>query len=117
MLRTANMEPESDAARIQLFVTHSFLVALARGVIHTLADPGTDPDPAAILGDGFVSWILSTSRGRNWARALLDEIHRHEWRRRRGDVLRPLYESVVGDRDRQAFGEYYTPDWPRRPDG
>ena len=111
MLRTANMEPESDAARIQLFVTHSFLVALARGVIHTLADPGTDPDPAAILGDGFVSWILSTSRGRNWARALLDEIHRHEWRRRRGDVLRPLYESVVGDRDRQAFGEYYTPDW------
>ena len=111
MLRTANMEPESIAARIKLFVTHSFLVVLARGVIHTLASPNKKPDPVAILGDGFVSWVISTSRGTDWAQTLLDDIHRHEWRRRGGDVLRPLYESVVGERDRKAFGEYYTPDW------
>ena len=32
-------------------------------------------------------------------------------RRRPGDVLRPLYEQFVDERDRKAFGEFYTPDW------
>lgn len=111
MLRTASMEPENEAARIRLFVTHSFLVALARGVIHTLAHPNRKPDHQAVLRDGFVSWILATTPGRDWAESLMDDIHRYEWRRRRGDVLRPLYEHFVGERDRKAFGEYYTPDW------
>ncbi len=111
MLRTSSMEPEGDAARHRLFVTHSFLVALARGVIHTLATPATDPDPAIILGDGFVSWTLATGRGRRWAQNLLNQVHEYEWRRQRGDVLRPLYERFVGEQDRKAFGEYYTPDW------
>ena len=111
MLRTSSMEPENEAGRHRLFVTHSFLVALARGVIHTLASPATDPNPASVLGDGFVSWTLSTGRGRQWAAALLNQIHRYEWRRQRGDVLRPLYERFVHEDDRKAFGEYYTPDW------
>ena len=111
MLRTASMEPENEVARDRLFVTHSFLVALARGVVQTLADPAGDPDPSNVLGDGFVAWILATNRGRNWAASLMDRIHGYEWRRRRGDVLRPLYERFVGERDRKVFGEYYTPDW------
>lgn len=111
MLRTSSMEPESEAGRHRLFVTHSFLVALARGVIHTLAAPTVAPDPRVILGDGFVSWILATGRGRQWAATLLRKIHHYEWRRQRGDVLRPLYERFVHEDDRKAFGEYYTPDW------
>lgn len=111
MLRTSSMEPENEAGRHRLFVTHSFLVALARGVIHTLSTPTVAPDPRAILGDGFVSWTLATGRGRQWATALLEQIHRYEWRRQRGDVLRPLYERFVHQDDRKAFGEYYTPDW------
>ena len=111
MLRTASMEPESEAARQRLFVAHSFLVALARGVMHTLAHPNLPPDPQAILGDGFVSWITATTSGQNWAHELLEIIHGYEWRRQRGDVLRPLYEKFVDARDRIDFGEYYTPDW------
>ena len=111
MLRTSNMEPDSEAARQSLFVTHSFLVTLARGVMHTLAQPGKEPDPGALLGDGFVSWILETTRGRNWARDTLGLIHGYEWRRQRGDVMRPLYEQLVDPSARQDFGEYYTPDW------
>ena len=111
MLRTSNMEPESDAATQRLFVTHSFLVALARGVIHTLARPHDKPDPREILADGFVAWITATVAGRQWAQGFLEKIHAYEWRRRRGDVLRPLYERFVDARDRQDFGEYYTPDW------
>ena len=111
MLRTASMEPENETARDRLFVTHSFLVALARGVIHTLGEPNGDPDPTVVLEDGFAAWILATTRGRGWAARLLERVHGYEWRRRRGDVLRPLYERFVGERDRKVFGEYYTPDW------
>ena len=111
MLRTASMEPENEAARDRLFVTHSFLVALARGVVQTLADPANEPNPSNVLGDGFVAWTLATFRGRNWAASLMARIHGYEWRRRRGDVLRPLYERFVDERDRKVFGEYYTPDW------
>ena len=105
------MEPEGQAARERLFVTHSFLVALARGVIHTLARPAQDPDPGTLLRDGFVAWILKTTPGRRWAREFLENVHAYEWRRQRGDVMRPLYEQFVDEKDRQDFGEYYTPDW------
>ena len=111
MLRTSNMEPENEAARQRLFVTHSFLVTLARGVMHTLADPATPPEPAALLGDGFVSWIPETMHGRKWAQEMLASVHGYEWRRQRGDVMRPLYEKFVDSRDRKDFGEFYTPDW------
>lgn len=111
MLRTSSMEPDSEAARQRLFVTHSFLVALARGVIHVLANPGQAPQARDILGDGFVAWVVGTTAGEQWANQLLREIYAYEWRRRRGDVLRPLYEQFVDERDRKAFGEYYTPDW------
>lgn len=111
MLRTSSMEPENDAGRHRLFVTHSFLVALARGVIHTLTSPTVPPDPQSILNDGFVAWLLATHRGVQWSTSLLTQIHRYEWRRQRGDVLRPLYERFVDEDDRKAFGEYYTPDW------
>ena len=59
MLRTSNMEPENEASTHRLFVTHSFLVALARGVIHTLGKSNRKPDPEKLLGDGFVAWIQS----------------------------------------------------------
>ena len=111
MLRTASMEPENEAARDRLFVTHSFLVTLARGVVHTLAQPNEAPNPPDVLTDGFVAWILATNRGRGWAARLMEQVHGYEWRRQRGDVLRPLYERFVGERDRKVFGEYYTPDW------
>ena len=110
MLRVSNMEPV-EQARSHLFVVHSFLVALARGVIHTLTHPEADPDPQRILGDGFVAWIIQTTPGRAWASRFLGTIHGYEWRKRQGDVLRPLYEAFVEARDRKVFGEFYTPDW------
>ena len=110
MLRVSNMEP-AEQARSHLFVVHSFLVALARGVIHTLTHPEANPDPQRILGDGFVAWIIQTTPGRAWANRFLGTIHSYEWRKRQGDVLRPLYEAFVEPRDRKVFGEFYTPDW------
>ena len=111
MLRTSSMEPRGDAARHDLFVAHSFLVTLARGVIRALANPKDVPKAKDVLGDGFVAWVIETREGEQWGDAFLEEIHHYEWRRRPGDVLRPLYEQFVDARDRKAFGEFYTPDW------
>ena len=111
MMTTSSMIPEADAARTRLFVSHSFLVALARGVIHTLRYPKKTPAEQDVLGDGFVAWIVESHSGRSWAKDLFSEIARYEWRRRPGDVLRSLYEHIVGVEDRKAFGEFYTPDW------
>lgn len=117
MLRTSSMAPETPAARQSLFVKHTFLVALARCVIHTLAHPSPHPARPAddeidgVLGDGFVAWAIDPVEGRQWARNLLGKVRSFEWRRRPGDVMRPLYEKFVGEGDRRAFGEFYTPDW------
>ncbi len=111
MLRGSGMAPETDAARIRLFTAHCFLVALARGVAHTLFNPNARPNPVEILGDGFPAWIVEIEDGRVWAQDLLDRAHAYEWRRTAGDVLRPLYERFVDRGDRRDFGEVYTPDW------
>ena len=62
MLRVSNPEP-AEQARSHLFVVRSFLVALARGVIHPLTHPKEDPDPRRVLGDSFVAWINQTTPG------------------------------------------------------
>ena len=111
MLRTASMEPENDAAKHRLFVRHSFLVGLARGIVHTLASPKEIPNYNKLFGDGFISWAIETTRGQTWATSFLERIHSYEWRRRRGDILRSLYEQLIDARDRKIFGEYYTPEW------
>ena len=111
MLRTASMEPENDAVKHRLFVRHSFLVGLARGIVHTLANPKESPNNNKIFGDGFISWTVETTRAQTWATSFLERIHSYEWRRRRGDVLRSLYEQLIDPQDRKIFGEYYTPEW------
>lgn len=111
MLRTSSMAPENELAEHKLFVAHSFLVSLARGVIHVLAHPKEMPVAEEILGNGFVAWIVDSAKGKQWANELFATIYTYEWRRRPGDVLRPLYEHFVDARDRKVYGEFYTPDW------
>ena len=111
MLRGSGMAPGTEAARVRLFTAHCFLVALARGVVHTLLKPNIRPDPRELLGNGYPAWIIEIEAGRQWARDLLDRVHAYEWQRTSGDVLRPLYERFVDKSDRGDFGEVYTPDW------
>ena len=110
MLRIASMEPPTSATD-RLFITHSFLITIARGVIESLAHPHCDlikaPDS---LREGFAGWIVDTPAGTEWSQSVFNRIHTYEWRRY-GDVLRPLYEALVDEDDRKIFGEYYTPDW------
>lgn len=108
MLRVSGMSPQGRAAPDRLFVTHSFLIAIARMVTHATARRADSWKLA--LQDGFASWILDWPRGAAWTGGLWDIVSRYDWRRR-GDVLRSLYEEFVPKADRKMFGEFYTPDW------
>ena len=109
MLRVSGVTPQGQAAPDRLFVTHSFLIAIARLVTHSLTDRSSEWQSA--LREGFVGWILGWERGEAWAAGLWEIVSRYDWRRRRGDVLRSLYETFVPEADRKVFGEFYTPDW------
>ena len=109
MLRVSGMSPRGRAAPDRLFVTHSFLIAIARMVTHSTARRTDGWEQA--LRDGFASWVLDWPRGSAWTGALWKIVSRYDWRRRHGDVLRSLYEDFVPEADRKVFGEFYTPDW------
>ena len=108
MLHVSGIAPhDNDADR--LFVTHSLLIAIARIVTHTLTPRGKDWKDA--LREGFVSWITDSHTGMEWAANLGLTIEKHDWKRRRHDVMQSLYMDFVSAADRKVFGEYYTPDW------
>ena len=111
VLRTSSMAPNNQHQAKRLFIGHSFLITLARGVVHTLAKPEEKPNASVILKEGFAAWIVDSTEGRRWAQEVLEKVHSYEWRRRSGDVLRSVYEAFIDDKDRKIFGEYYTPDW------
>lgn len=109
MLRASGLSPQGRAGDESQFATHSFLIAVARMVAHLLSPTGDNWKQS--LQDGFASWVLDWEGGVEWAEDLWDTIQRYDWRSRRGDVLRVLYESFVAESDRHVFGEFYTPDW------
>ena len=109
MLRVSGISPQGQAAPNRLFVTHSFLIAIARMVTHSLKHRTEDWNPA--LKGGFAAWILDWKQGEVWANELWEFVSQYDWRRRHGDVLRSLYEKFVREEDRKVFGEFYTPDW------
>ena len=108
MLHVSGIAPHDNNAD-RLFVTHSLLIAIARIVTHTLTPRGKDWKGA--LKDGFVSWITDSHTGIEWAGDLSLTIEKHDWKRRRHDVMQSLYMDFVSAADRKVFGEYYTPDW------
>ena len=111
MMRTSGMVPGRQDAQERLFLAHSFLIVVTRMVSHTLAGRRSEEEWMSALGDGFASWVLDFSRGTSWAERVWQLVDEYDWRRRRSDVLRDLYHRYVDARDRQVFGEYYTPDW------
>ena len=114
MLKGSGMVPaESDAS--ELFVQHTFLVAVARAVVGTLngaPSVGSGAEPATeSFDDGFVSWAALTPDGEQWAADVFAAADSFDWRARPRDVLRSMYEAVINPIHRKSFGEYYTPDW------
>ena len=108
--------PEGD----DLFATHTTLIAIARAVGRALQDSrDSDDDPLDHVGEGFASWPFAPGAGgqpthqpgADWVRRVFAAADRYDWRARSRDVLRALYQDMVPAEQRQAFGEFYTPDW------
>ena len=113
-----------------LFVEHTLLVLSAEVIAH--AAIGVDPTaedltPAGLVtGEAFAQrqisgvveadffdWTVETpdGAGDRFVAGLARRLSRFAWAEVEHDVMKVLYESVIGAGTRHALGEYYTPDW------
>ena len=117
-----------DADDTRLFLEHTYLVVLAKLVAHAAmgfdltahrveADEllsgrlFADRQILGVVEADFFDWPADTQEGRAWVERLARRIARFRWDEVEHDVLKVLYESVIGRDTRHALGEYYTPDW------
>ena len=109
-----------------LFIEHTLLVNTAEIIAHAiLGIPPETVTPATLLGGGkfdesgifgvvepdFFDWIVEVEGGSTFVRTLARRLSRFDWSAVDQDVLKVLYESVIGAETRKRLGEYYTPDW------
>lgn len=111
-----------------LFVEHTLLVATAECVAHAvLGYPITQLTPANLLrgelfaqqsqihgvvDHDFFDWPLNCGdAGRIWISALARRLQQFDWSSVTHDVMKTIYESVIGVDTRKRLGEYYTPDF------
>lgn len=114
--------PDDDA----LFIEHTLLVNSAELIAHlVLGLQVTEMEPADLLRgrrfeqagirgvveEDFFDWVLEVPGGEAMVRTLARRLARFDWSHVEHDVLKVLYESVIGAETRRSLGEYYTPDW------
>ncbi|MER8479742.1 MULTISPECIES: N-6 DNA methylase [unclassified Mesorhizobium] len=109
-----------------LFIEHTLLVNSAEIIAHAVLGLHLESiSPAALLaGDkfdesgiygvvepDFFDWVVEVEEGDTFVRTLAKRLARFDWSAVEQDVLKVLYESVIGAETRKRLGEYYTPDW------
>ena len=109
-----------------LFVDHTLLVNTSEVVAHAvLGLPVKSLTPTTLLtGDKFAEaglygvveadffdWVLEIEGGDTFIRTLAKRLMRFAWTDVNQDVLKILYENIIGTETRKRLGEYYTPDW------
>jgi SAM-dependent methyltransferase len=124
-LLTSTLGNQFDDTDI-LFVEHTLLVNSAEIIAHavvgiTVEDVGPNSllsgelfEQSAIYGvveEDFFDWVLEVEGGPAFIRSLARRLSRFDWGSVDQDVLKVLYESVIGAETRKRLGEYYTPDW------
>ncbi|MGH3977427.1 MAG: N-6 DNA methylase [Pseudonocardiaceae bacterium] len=110
----------------ELFLEHTLLVNSSEIIAHLVVGLDvTDLQPATLLGGqrfdvaaiygvverDFFDWVLDVPGGGAFVRTLARRLSRFDWTNVEHDVLKVLYESVIGSETRKQLGEYYTPDW------
>lgn len=110
----------------ELFIEHTLLVNSAEIIAHAVL--GIDPqnvNPVSLLSgehfdlsgifgvveQDFFDWVVEIEEGRDFISTLSRRLSRFDWARVEQDVLKALYESIIGAETRKRLGEYYTPDW------
>jgi SAM-dependent methyltransferase len=109
-----------------LFIDHTLLVNTSEVIAHAvLGLPVQSLTPATLLtGDKFAEaglhgvveadffdWVLEIEGGDTFIKTLAKRLMRFAWSDVNQDVLKILYENIIGTETRKRLGEYYTPDW------
>ncbi|MCV9910113.1 N-6 DNA methylase [Brucella sp. HL-2] len=109
-----------------LFIEHTLLVNTAEIIAHAVLGLSIQSlNPAALLAGekfdesgihgvvepDFFDWVVEVEDGEVFVKTLAKRLSRFDWSAVEQDVLKILYESVIGTETRQRLGEYYTPDW------
>lgn len=110
----------------ELFIEHTLLVNSAEIIAHAVLGLAVEAIPPASLLSGqrfdesgiygvvepdFFDWIVEVEGGETFVRTLARRLARFDWSNVEQDVLKVLYESIIGADTRKRLGEYYTPDW------
>ncbi|MCX4391277.1 N-6 DNA methylase [Micromonospora peucetia] len=110
----------------ELFVEHTLLMNSAHIIAHLVVGidvmesqpegliTGQQFDQAGILGvveHDFFGWTTEVPGGREFIHGLARRLARFEWTSVDHDILKVLYESMIGTETRKRMGEYYTPGW------
>ncbi|WBB49782.1 N-6 DNA methylase [Verrucosispora sp. WMMA2044] len=127
LLRTAFGRAFTDDEH--LFINHTLLVLTAEVIAHAVvgfdvSNPAEMPAATLVQGTAFASaeihgvveadffdWVLHAPGGPQFVNELARRLARFEWGEVEHDVLKTIYESVIGAESRASLGEYYTPDW------
>ena len=64
-----------------------------------------------VVESDFFDWVLEVEGGETFIRTLAKRLMRFVWSDVDQDVLKILYENIIGTDTRKKLGEYYTPDW------
>lgn len=110
----------------ELFVEHTLLVNSSEIIAHAVLGlqvehiapqsllSGTTFDQSGIYGvveSDFFDWVIEVPGGEQFVRSLARRLARFDWSNVQQDILKTLYESIIGSNTRKKLGEYYTPDW------
>jgi len=126
LLRTALGE-SFDEDDEKLFVNHTLLVVTAEAIAHAVVgyDISHEVTPQqlvtgavfsqalinGVVESDFFDWPTTLPGGESIIADVCRRVGRFNWSDVDHDVMKVLYESVIEQRDREALGEYYTPDW------
>ena len=100
-LRMSGNHPEEED-QDELFKLHTLLIVISRCMQAQMQNIDE------ITLDGFAAWIDNHPVLK---RNIRDEVENYNWVARQQDVLRPIFNSLIGIEHRKIYGEYYTPDW------
>lgn len=117
-LEGSGCAPDDAAEAEDLFLSHTLLITISRAVVAALSPSKQHQPPEDVMQEGFAAWPQARNEfeptnqaGVEWTKRLFETAAAYDWRRRARDVLRTLYQSLIPQQQRKAFGEYYTPDW------
>lgn len=112
-----------------LFIDHTYLVLLAELIANMVVGVDIVDESIDVTGlvtgrvlsesrhirgvveEDFFDWPIDHPQGQEFIRRLARRVAQFNWDEVEHDVLKFLYESVIGPETRRALGEYYTPDW------